>query len=158
MPANFKYVVPAQGQFLAHTWATNGEVLVCLTQPGDIPSEHWDKFLADVRAPGVKGVLGLSIGSVAVNSLQRKSLSEATKGKVLVAVLENRVTRGIITALGWIGLTIRAYGWDKLDDSYKYLRSEGLDTEGLPEVTAKLMKDSQAPSIEKLASGTSSEA
>ena len=102
----------------AHTpqsWAVvSDRVLISLTQSGPISDARWKQFLDDFRSSGVQYVLGTSVGSVDVNSVQRKSVAELLKGKRIAVVTDHRIARGIVTALGWLGLDIKSFDWPSL--------------------------------------------
>lgn len=133
----------------AHTpqsWAImSNRVLISLTQAGPIPEARWKQFLDDFRASGVQYVLGTSVGSVDVNSVQRKSVSELLKGKRIAVVTDHRIARGIVTALGWLGLDIKSFDWPSLTVAVDYLGIEGIETKDIVAAVTRLLKESGAP-------------
>ena len=58
-----------------------------------------------------------------ISSTQRKGASDAVKSRNLpVIVLTNsRITRGVVTALNWLGANIGAYSWASLNAALKSL-------------------------------------
>lgn len=150
MPAELQFHVPEPGDYWAHTWVVADEFVICLTQEGDIPKDLWARFIEDVRNPKIKAVLGLSIGAVSVTSIQRKTLAEATKDKHLLAVLESRIARGMITALMWLGLNIAAYSWEHIDQAFDTLSDYNMGATEIGQAVKKLMELSQAPNVDRL--------
>lgn len=138
----------------AHTpqsWAViSDRVLISLTQSGPISDARWKQFLDDFRSSGVQYVLGTSVGSVDVNSVQRKSVAELLKGKRIAVVTDHRIARGIVTALGWLGLDIKSFDWPSLTQAVDYLGIEGLATKEIVGVVQKLLAESGAPNPQGL--------
>lgn len=133
------------------SWAIVGDrLLISLTQAGPIPDARWQHFLRDLRESRVPYVLGTSVGSVDVNSVQRKSVAELLKGKRIAVVTDHRVARGIVTALGWLGLDIKSFSWSQLTQSVDYLGVEGIKTDDIVAVVTKLLKESGAPPPQEL--------
>lgn len=69
--------------------------------------------------------IGTGLGAIEVNSVQRRDASRELKGKRVVVVVDHAVARGIVTALSWLGLSIKAYDWNKLDEAVKFLELPG---------------------------------
>lgn len=146
MAVSYKLNPLDRGAHTPQSWAFIGDrVLISLTQAGSISEARWKQFLDDFRASGVTHVLGTSVGSVDVNSVQRKSVSELLKGKRIAVVTDHRIARGIVTALGWLGLDIKSFDWPSLSTAVDYLGVPGLATKDIVEVVAKLLKESGAP-------------
>jgi len=57
-----------------------------------------------------------------MDSLQRKQASTVFGSMTRVAaILDDRVSRGMITALGWLGMNIKAFTWDDAKKAISYL-------------------------------------
>ncbi|KIG17254.1 hypothetical protein DB30_03567 [Enhygromyxa salina] len=130
-----------------------GDVIVSLTQEGRVPDEHWDLFVADIEQTGTQRMLGIGIGAININSRQRRKLVQAMHDKRVAAVLGSSVARGIATALGWMGLKIRGFGWDDMAGAFEYLGSEELSVDQGVEIVSQLLARAGAPSVEELAQG-----
>lgn len=148
--ANLEYNAPPEGHFWPHTWVVAGDLVISLTQEGVIPDEHWDRFVVDISRHSTHRMLGIGIGAISVNTRQRRKLVQAMSDKRVAAVLGSSVARGIATALGWMGLKIRAFGWNSLPEAFEYLESPELPAERGVEVVVELLRRAGAPSIEDL--------
>ena len=133
-----------------HTWVVAGDVVISLTQEGIIPDDYWNAFVKDIQREGTTCMLGLGIGAISVNSKQRRLLGPAMSDKRVAAVLGSSVSRGIATALSWMGLKIRAFPWHDLQGAFDYLGSEALSAEQGVELVAELLARSGAPTLESL--------
>jgi hypothetical protein len=102
-------------------WVFKGPVLISFNQPGAVPPERWAAFVRSMTTTQFNYCIGTGLGAIEVNSLQRKDASKALKGKRVVVVVDHAVARGIVTALSWLGLSIKGYDWDRLDDAVKFL-------------------------------------
>lgn len=142
--------VPPSGKHSSHAWVVVGDMLISVTQEGDVPMDFWEPFIADLSSPSVKRVLGLAVGSITIHAKQRRSAVVAMKDKRVAAVVGSSVARGIATALSWMGLQLRAYDWASLSDAFDYLEPPGLSTEASIELVRDLLARAGAPSIEVL--------
>lgn len=142
-----KFEVPPPGQVWAHTWAVAGDLTISFTQEGEIPSAIWTRFVADAASKQVKGHFGMAIGSISINSVQRKASTEAFSGKSVTAVTDSAIARGVITAVGWLGLNIKGYAWKDIDRAIEATHSEFLSTIDLRDVIVKLLKLAGGPSL-----------
>jgi hypothetical protein len=148
--AKHEYNAPSSGDFWPHTWVVAGDLVISLTQEGAIPDDKWDRFVADISRRSTHRMLGIGIGAISVNTRQRRKLVQAMSDKRVAAVLGSSVARGIATALGWMGLKIRAFGWNSLPEAFEYLESPDLPPELGVEVVTELLRRAGAPSIEDL--------
>jgi hypothetical protein len=105
------------------TWVTVGNLVVSLATPGSVPQDAVDRFLRDLNEKQVKKYLATVIGAAQLNGVQRKQVSEVYRRLGLqVAVLADEVlTRGIVTALGWLGVNIKAFSWKDIRTALQYL-------------------------------------
>jgi hypothetical protein len=58
-----------------------------------------------------------------ISSTQRKGASDAVKSRNLLVIVltDSRITRGVVTALNWLGANIGAYLWASLNAALKSL-------------------------------------
>lgn len=145
--------VPPVGGYWPHTWVVVGDLIISLTQEGSVPDDQWDLFVADIEKKSTQRMLGIGIGAINVNSRQRRKLVQAMHDKRVAAVLGSSVARGIATALGWMGLKIRGFGWNDIPGAFEYLGSEQLSIEDGVEIVSQLLERAGAPAIEVLAQG-----
>ncbi len=114
------------------TWDWVGDnVLIIVSKPGtdadkDRDTKLYDLLLNDVQGRDFEKVLSLSIGAPNVNSVQRKELSKVFKGKRIVSVFDGgALTRGVITALGWLGMNIIGYNLKEISKAISEITPEG---------------------------------
>jgi hypothetical protein len=143
---------PPVGEYWPHTWVVAGDLIISLTQEGQIPVETWSLFVQDVERQTTKRMLGLGYGAISVNSQQRRQLVMAMRGTERAAgVLGSSIARGIATALGWMGTSIRAFGWNDVVGAFHYLSSPDVDPDDGVELVEELLRRSGAPKIDDLA-------
>jgi hypothetical protein len=99
------------------------------TTPADA---EWANWLALCRARAGKELRALveSHGSGGPNAKQRRGLGDALRGQDnLAAILTNSVVeRGVITAIAWLGVRVRAFTLDQHEQAARHL---GLSREEL---------------------------
>jgi hypothetical protein len=97
-----------------------------------------DRFIKEATQRSFTTVLSVSKGSPKANSVQRKELSTAFKGKQVVSVFDgSALTRGVITALGWLGMNIVSFSLKDLDKAIAAALPEGKTA---TEVRAEVMR------------------
>lgn len=116
-------------------YAPQGKVLVTVHSAEPPSDEEWARYLE-----ASKSHLGFLRASLIItdgggpNSRQRALLTERYPefGPVPVAVVsDSPLTRGIVTALHWLGKNIRAFRPTALADAFEYLAVPGPETEAL---------------------------
>ncbi|MCA9681723.1 MAG: hypothetical protein KC457_05975 [Myxococcales bacterium] len=112
-------------------WAYLGPVMMTCGEAGDMPVDRFDEWISDLGRHQFDYVLGSTIGPTAISGNQRRRVVEALKGKKVVVIIDNRVMRGILTALGWLGLQLRSFEWSELESAAKYLDVPGLEPQQL---------------------------
>lgn len=100
-----------------HDWEINGDVLVAITAPGTIDTATWNKFIESLKKPEVRKVLNFVRGEVTIDAVKRKQAADTvTERKLEVTVVtDNRLTRGVLTAVSWLGANIKAYSWSDME-------------------------------------------
>lgn len=85
--------------------------------------ESMNAMLNDMRTKPIKKFLGTDIGGVEVTSVQRAAGAELVreKGISVVVVTDERIMRGVVTALSWLGANIKSYSWTTLEDAVRHL-------------------------------------
>ncbi|MCA9709474.1 MAG: hypothetical protein KDK70_26775 [Myxococcales bacterium] len=110
-----------------HSWKVfGGRWLVSYTKPGPINDKTWDAFVEAIEnAPELRMALGVSYGSVGVNSVQRKKTADALKKKsvAVIVITDDRLTRGIVTAISWLGAKLKAFSWLEMDKAVAALEA-----------------------------------
>lgn len=100
------------------------DLLIVVTRPGDTDPVALEALLVAMRDAAVKSVIGFSFGEATTTSDQRKAIAEALEGKRAVALTENLMVRGLLTALRWLGSTNTSYPHHELDKALVYLGCE----------------------------------
>ncbi len=105
-------------------WNIEDDVMVVVTGEGVMPADRWADHMRDMANEPLTKVLGLSLGNVTLTSIQRKQASDIAKERKLFSVIvsDSAMTRGIITAVSWLGANIRAFPYTELDAAIKALK------------------------------------
>lgn len=108
---------------LTFKWSVDDGLLVACSGEGEMNAELWAQYISDLQTKGVTKVLGLNLGTIAMTSTQRKQASDIAKARGIISIIvtDDRVTRGIITAISWVGANIRAFPWTELNAAIKAL-------------------------------------
>ncbi|NJK33399.1 MAG: hypothetical protein HC927_13910 [Deltaproteobacteria bacterium] len=124
------------------SWAIAGDVLIAFNRPHPIPDDVFELFIKTIPTYQYAKLLATSTGPANISSTQRKHFSEIFRSAKVATVSDHRLTRGVITAMGWLGLDIKAFGWDRLRDAVEYLDPRGVTPAELNGVTLKLREKS----------------
>jgi hypothetical protein len=108
------------------TWCVLRNLMLIHTHPGPVESERFSECLREIKARKITHLLSVAKGAAEIDSVQRKAASEAVAGLQIVAIMDNALTRGFITALGWLGVNIKSYPPDQLDRAIARLDIPGL--------------------------------
>lgn len=105
-----------------HEWHIIGDVLVTFTVEGAIKDDLWSRYLETLSKGNYRINLAFS-SNAALTALQRKAASDALKARNVQAIVmtDSALTRGIVTALTWLGTNIRAYSYSELDEAVRVL-------------------------------------
>lgn len=145
-----RFSVPTQGSYWPHTWAVAEDLIISLTQEGDIDDSTWQRFCADAMTPGVMCHLGVAVGNPSISSVQRRASVDALKSKQVTAVMNSNIARGVVTAVGWLGLDIKGFAWKDIDIALQRVKSTKLQPEVIKGLLEELLRRSKAPSIKDL--------
>lgn len=145
-----RFQVPPPGKFWPHTWLVVDDLIISLTQEGRIEDELWNKFCSDAMTPGVTCHLGVAIGNPTISSVQRRASVDALKNKQVTAIMNSNIARGVVTAVGWLGLDIRGFAWKELDTALQRVKSTTLSAAEIKKLLEALLKRSKASSITEL--------
>ena len=114
-----------------HRWVIIDELVISFTEVGPSRDAVWHAFVNDLISRRVTKYLATSIGSVNVNSVQRKIVSEALKQRnvAVAAVTDDRLVRGLVTAVAWLGVNIKPFSWSEIGEAVNYLNISPAKTE-----------------------------
>ena len=84
----------------------------------------WAECAKDLSTKNITRYLAMGIGELDVTSVQRKLVSDACiKRQIEVAVLTDEgLVRGLVTAVGWLGVKIKAFPFAKTEDALVHLK------------------------------------
>ncbi|HEX2572824.1 MAG TPA: hypothetical protein VH877_24955 [Polyangia bacterium] len=105
-------------------WKVIDDILIACSTAGEVPQELWKDLIADVRKHRVTKVIGLSLGQSSISSSQRKEVSELARlqGIRLVNITDDKLVRGIMTALSWLGVNVIAFPMSQLREGIASLK------------------------------------
>lgn len=125
-----------------HVWELFDDIMVTQTVPGPITDELYiNQFVGDLKASNARVIFSVSMGSTPLTATQRKAAADVMRDKQLMAVVvtDSRMTRGVITAVSWLGANAKAFGWEDADLA-KAVQATGASTE----LQARLLEVSKA--------------
>jgi|SRR5690606_39048597 len=119
-------------------WAFMGElVLVYHNMEADVPGARMDELLADMRSRPFTHVFAFGFGGAKLSAMHRKQLVEITKDKQIVTIVDNAITRGIVTALGWFGINVKSFSRKDIRKAIESLDVAGLTPDEIEAETKK---------------------
>jgi len=105
-------------------WGYAEKVLVVVHAPVEPAAADWNEFMDEVRThAGVRGVM-IFANKSRLTPLQRAEIKGwYEEHKVRGAlVTDSMMMRGIVTAMNWFGIEMRAFQPDGLDGAMEYIR------------------------------------
>jgi len=115
-----------------------GPLVISFNQAGHLSQDRWDQFIAEIEERPVTHCLGTGLGAIEVNSVQRRQAAAALRGLKVAVVSDHAVSRGIVTALGWLGLDIKSFSWGALEEAVRFLDVPGLSVEEIAQAAIEL--------------------
>ncbi|MCX4240108.1 hypothetical protein [Paraliomyxa miuraensis] len=108
------------------SWGTWGELMITFAVEGEMPESRLVSMLDRVRDASPKRVIAASLGRYKMTSVQRKQTREAY-GELdrIATITDDPITRGIITAFGWLGMNIKSFPWTNLREACDYIAPSG---------------------------------
>lgn len=107
-----------------HSWVIIDDLVISFTDLGPSQDAVWCAFAQDLTTKGVTRYLALSVGAVSVTSVQRKIVADALKRRNIptAAVTDDRLVRGLVTAVAWLGVNIKPFAWSELTSAVEFLK------------------------------------
>src|SRR5580692_10090346 len=108
---------------VCHRWETSGDIMVSFTVKL-IPDEDFDLFIKAMKSNSIKRFVSMSVGIVEASSVQRKQAADIFKALdcVVAVVTDERLVRGMVTALAWLGVPrISAFSHDESDQALTFV-------------------------------------
>jgi len=113
---------------MAMAMCRQGRVLLGVHHESPPTDEEWARWIALALDPSADGVRTIveSSGNSGPNAKQRRALADALGGAdIRSAILtDSLVVRGIVTAIAWLNVSLRAFAPDQQREAAEYL---GLD-------------------------------
>lgn len=120
-------------------WLIIDDLFISFATNGTVEDKEWGLFLEDLQSKPVKRYLAVSVGTLQLTSLQRKQVAEVVTRRSIpiAAVTDERLVRGVVTAISWLGANIKAFSWAEMQDALVYL---GLRPSIAAQVTGAVLK------------------
>lgn len=127
---------------LHHEWEIVGNVMVTRTS-GEIPNALWQPFIAELVSAEAAKIFSLVVGPANINAAQRRNGAETFKSRGIQAtvIVDNTMTRGVLTALSWLGVGIKGFAWSELDNAFRHLAPAKHDEDVLRAIAARCRKE-----------------
>lgn len=94
---------------------------------GILNQRDMGNFLDVLRTAPIKKYLACMHGSFNSSSVQRKEGADLVKARdIQIAVItDDRLVRGIVTALSWLGAKVSAFSWNDVSRALDHLHVDG---------------------------------
>ena len=108
-------------------WVIINDLMIGHGTSGPVDDTVWNEYVSDLETKPITRYLGAMVGAFSVNSIQRKVAAEvAKKKKIKIGVLtDDRLVRGLVTAVAWMGTDIRAFSWNEMEAVFQFLKVSG---------------------------------
>lgn len=105
-------------------WILVDDVFISCATEGSVPDEVWASYVKDLHERRFAKHLATAVGAVALTSTQRKSAAEVImrRGVPVAVVTDERLVRGIVTAVSWLGVDIKAFSWGEVRPALRHLQ------------------------------------
>ncbi|MCH9681783.1 MAG: hypothetical protein K0V04_10145 [Deltaproteobacteria bacterium] len=106
-----------------YRWEVLENVVVIRARPGGVEERVFKAFLDDLRNSSADHVFAIAAGVATLTPVQRRSSAEEFKAKNIMTqvVTDSALTRGIVTAVSWLGANITSYSWKDLEKAFTEL-------------------------------------
>lgn len=104
-------------------WQVVDDLVISYATEGKLQDEEWTQLIHNVKTKAVTRYLNLSVGSVEVNSIQRKAMIDVLNAKkvAVVVVTDDSIVRGLVTAANWLGVNVKAFSWKEIEKAVSAL-------------------------------------
>jgi hypothetical protein len=125
-----------------YKWEIFDDILIGFATPGRIPPEVWDAFIHDLKTKPITKHLSASFGTVELNSLRRKQISDVFNSRrmIVAIVTDESLVRGLITAVGWFGVNVKGFAWAELRDAIRHVGVQGERVDDAVDLLMKIKK------------------
>ncbi len=137
MSVNYELNLPLDGSNLG--WTFVGNLMIAFTKVGGLQDSRLLELAEAANTFQASVALGLGIGRSTLTSVQRKKSAELFGGfDRMATVYDDRITRGIITALSWLGMNVSSFDWNRLRDAVEYLNPTGVEVDDVIAISEEL--------------------
>jgi len=122
------------------TWTLVDDVMVSFALPGVISDESYGRWIKDFSTKKFSKYLVTTVGIVQLTSVQRKGVAEVLRRRTVHAVVltDEMLVRGLVTAISWMGVDMKAFPWSEMKAAIKHLQVAPVVEERLLEVVLRL--------------------
>lgn len=108
-----------------YLWDIEENVVIIRAQGGQVDVPNFNRFLDDVRRSPVNYFFAIASGVALLSAVQRRDSAEVLKQKGIktFVVTDNALTRGIVTAVSWLGAEISSFSWKDFDKALKLMNA-----------------------------------
>src|SRR5690349_11131633 len=92
-------------------WVFLPDLAISYIVNGQTPEEEFKAFCTELKKRRVKGYIAGVSGNIDANSVQRKLVADASVGALIAVVTDDRLVRGLVTAVSWLGVTVKSFSW-----------------------------------------------
>ncbi len=127
---------------IAHEWQVVGDIIVTRTAD-EIPDAQWDPFIERISVGDIARIFSLVVGPATITATQRKGAAETfkTRGIEATVITDNRMTRGILTALSWLGAHVKGFRWTDLEPALANLGATGDERDQLAAIAERCRQE-----------------
>lgn len=120
---------------LSFTWECVGDVVVSLALPGEVDDAAWSGFPNDVKTKKARAILAFAAGKNSLTATQRKVAADVLKAQQVLGIVitDSALTRGLVTAVSWLGANAKAFSWGDLEAALRLLQ--------MPKETERRVRD-----------------
>ena len=119
-----------------HRWHFIADIVVTETVPGEITDDLYFRFVNEIDIRNVWTVFSMAqseAGSISATQRKRVSAVMSKKGIAAVVITDDTLTRGIVTAVSWLGVKAKAFTWKEIEKAIEF-------TTPKPEIQDQLRK------------------
>jgi hypothetical protein len=103
-------------------WSRHDGVLVVVHAPGEPSEAEWGQFMDEARSAPTQGLLVIA-PDASLSAKQRREVQHwfsegGTRGAV---VTDSKLTRGVVTAISWFKIPIKAFSPRDLEKALDFL-------------------------------------
>lgn len=124
-------------------WHVVGDLVISFTSDGKLRDDEWSQLVQEIKTKPVTRYLVTSVGSVEVNSIQRKLMIDVLNAKKIpvAVVTDDSIVRGLVTAAHWLGVNVKAFPWKDVENAIVHLGITPPRVERVLEVTLRMKND-----------------